>query len=120
MALARESLRERDVQDALSRRVFSQKGEVWARLSGRFLKAFDYEEEFQAAKDGQRAMTEKLGLVEPRSSGPTRTPAGESSKKDSPPEKDTSPKKDAGDRKPPKVPLPKDLPSIPAPISPLF
>ncbi|MBE3069991.1 MAG: hypothetical protein IMZ66_07120 [Planctomycetes bacterium] len=114
MVLGRESLRERDVQDALSRRVFAQKGEVWARLSGRFLKAFDYDAEFQAAKDGQRAMMEKLGLVEARSSGSARTPAGES------PKKGTSPKKDAGDRKPPKVPLPKDLPSIPVPISPLF
>lgn len=119
MVLARESLRERDVQDALSRRVFAQKGEVWARLSGRFLKAFDYDAEFQAAKDGQRAMMEKLGLAEARASGTTRPPAGESPKKEAP-KKDAPPKKDAGDRKPPSVPLPKDLPSIPVPISPLF
>lgn len=112
MAMSRESLDERNLEEALAEKVFSQKGEVWARLSGRFAKGFDYEAEVQAAKDAEKDMMAKLGLLAPRSSGPSKKPSGDSSKKDSPP-KDATPEK-----KPPRVPMPKDPTAIPVPLFP--
>jgi len=108
MAMAGQSLSGRSLGKAISRKVFSQKGEVWAKMTGHFRPRFDYGTEVEAAEDGEKEMLVKLGLEEERTSR-------SSSKRTSRSGKDT-PKKDAP--KLPKLPFPKKPPSIPAPILP--
>ena len=105
MAMAGQSLSGRSLGKAISSKVFSQKGEVWAKMTGHFQPRFDYPTEVKAAEDGEKGMLVKLGLEEKRTS---------SSGKDT--SKKTAPKKDAPPL--PRLPFPKKPPSIPTPIFP--
>jgi len=113
MAMAGQSLSGRSLGKAISSKVFSQKGEVWAKMTGHFRPRFDYETEVEAAEDGQKEMLVKLGLEEERTSRSSSKRTTGSSKDTS---KKTTPTKD--DPRLPGLPFPKKPPSIPAPILP--
>jgi len=74
-------------------------------MTGRFRPRFNFEAEVEAAEDRQKEMLIKLGIEKPRSS-PRRPgrPKRDRSKKDN--------------EKAPDLPIPRKLPSIPAPILP--
>ncbi len=113
MAATGQSLSGRMLGRSLSSKVFSQRGEVWARMTGHLRPRFDYETEVEAAEDGEKEMLIKLGLEEKRTSrSSSKRPSG--SKPDDA-RKDDSKK---GGKKPPSLPIPRKLPSIPAPILP--
>jgi hypothetical protein len=87
------------VKDIMNDRLFSVKGEVWARWKGPFKSRFDYAAEMAAAKKAQPQMMVKLGLEKPRTTSSTSPPP---------------PKAGKG---PPSAPMP-DPTKIPAPIIP--
>ena len=113
MAMSGQSLSGRSLGKAISSKVFSQKGEVWAKMTGHFRPRFDYPTEVEAAEDGEKDMLVKLGLEEKRTSRSSSKRTTGSGKDTS---KKTPPKKDAPEL--PKLPFPKRPPSIPTPIFP--
>ena len=119
MVVTGQSLSGRMLGKALSNKVFSQRGKVWARMTGHFRPRINYETEVEAAKAQEKEMLINLGLEEKR---PSRTPRSSRSipKRPSGSKKDDAkqgdPKKDG--KKPPSLPIPKKLPSIPTPILP--
>ena len=118
MTMTGQSLSGRTLGKALSSRIFSQKGEVWARMTGYFRPGFNYEAEVKDAETQEKEMLIRLGLEQERTSRPSSKQPSRS-KTDDP--KSDSPKHDdpkKADPKPPGLPLPKGLLSIPAPILP--
>jgi len=113
MAAAGQSLTGRSLGKLISSRVFSQRGEIWAKMTGHARPQFNYETEVEAAETQEKEMLVKLGLEEERTSR-SSSKRTSSSGKDTP-KKDT-PKKD--NAKLPKLPIPSKPPSIPTPIFP--
>lgn len=113
MVMTGQSLSGRMLGKALSNKVFSQRGKVWARMTGHFRPRINYETEVEAAKAQEKEMLINLGLEEKRTSRSSSKRTTGSSKNTS---KKTTPTKDG--KKPPSLPIPKKLPSIPTPILP--
>ncbi|HUU11010.1 MAG TPA: hypothetical protein VM431_10795 [Phycisphaerae bacterium] len=118
LSVAKQSLGRRMLGKVLSAKVFSQKGEVWARVPAPARDRFDYAAEVEAAKAAQKDMLVQLGLAEAKpSSRSSKTPSGgrsaeDDGTKDGPGKGPSKP----DPSRPPSLPVPKKLPRIPAPI----
>jgi hypothetical protein len=104
------------LSDEVKMRLFSPKGEAWAKVVAPLRVRFDYKAEVDAAKKAYPEMMVKLGLDAPK---PVRPPVTPPTRPATPPKTSDTPKKGADGSLPKGLPkMPANPLSIPAPILP--